>query len=83
MVFGKYEDSQRELRQHGLLKQANHQQVIYFGQLDQVSRSPARRTANASQGSESSGSQPGDSRKRCSLLELRPAFRTRRDGPRA
>jgi len=32
--FKQYEDSQRELRQQGHYRQASHEQVIYFGQLD-------------------------------------------------
>jgi hypothetical protein len=34
--FKQYEDSQRELRQQGLYRQASHEQVIYFGQLDEA-----------------------------------------------
>ena len=36
MQYQQYEDSQRELRQQGHYRQASHEQVIYFGQLDQV-----------------------------------------------
>ena len=36
MQYQQYEDSQRELRKQGLLEQARYEQVIYFGQLDQV-----------------------------------------------
>ena len=34
--FKRYADSQRELRQQGHYQQASHEQVIYFGQLDEV-----------------------------------------------
>ena len=36
MQYKQYEDSQRELRKQGLLEQARYEQVIYFGQLDEV-----------------------------------------------
>ena len=36
MQYQQYEDSQRELRQQGLYRQASHEQVIYFGQIDEV-----------------------------------------------
>ena len=36
MRYEQYEDSQRELRKQGLLEQARYEQVIYFGQLDEV-----------------------------------------------
>ena len=36
MQYEQYEDSQRELHKQGLLEQARYEQVIYFGQLDQV-----------------------------------------------